>query len=346
MYQTGTATSVADLLNKIRLFCTSTATGFPGYFEDSYTTDGTGHRLHISKNNYLVNFRSFVNENLPAGGASGVTGIYMNASPNLYNPSKGWFNQDDTFTYNNGSGYVITGINKLSASTPSYHFFYFTQSSGGNILYDVVYIIIENPAGSYQRLMFGILETNSINPDWYNNLPIGLFYSGSVSHTNPNSSMSLSFLGGPDNSWSSGSPSGAVYGNFSQNYSGWASGDFNVPQSQMNPVSPQVFDISMKLGSILLCSPNTFNSMPPLIPVSVFSTDPTATTMGNTTPWYPIGNMPFIYMLNIFNISPGSDITIGSDTYKVFPMRKKSDTWASNNPDNGTYRFGYAIKTS
>jgi hypothetical protein len=230
-------------------------------------------------------------------------------------------------------------MNKITSAIVSYHFFYFKLTGD----YDVIYIIVESPNGTYNRLMFGRLGTLSVGTHW-GTAPNGMFYCGSVKHSNTNYSMALSFLGGADVGWLSGSPSGAVYGT-SGAFTGWMSGDFDVPQSQMPTVTPQVFDTSVKLHSVDLCSPNTFNSMPPLFPITVNVTSPT-TGMVSTTPWFPAAELPFLYIINLFNISPGSQISIGSDTYKVFPFRKKSDTWVSNSPDNGTYRLGFAIKTS
>lgn len=341
MYVTGTASSVADLITKIKDFCINSSPGYPGYDLEYFGAEGTGHKLHIKKSDMLFNFRSFVNENLPAGGATNATGIFMNATTEAYNPDETiWYDRFGVFKYNNGNNYVISGINKLTADIPAYHFFYFTDSDC-----DVIYIIVESPAGSYQRLMFGYIKAASTSSLWFG-YPFGIFYAGSVAHTNTNYSMSLSFFGGADSLWQSGSPSGAVYGTFSNFNNGWASADFSIPQTQIGTPWPQIFDTSLKLGSVMMCSPNTFNSMPPLFPVNVFSTDFTTTGMTSTTPWYPVGSLPNIYFLNIFNLNPGAQITIGSDTYKVFPFRKKSDTWVSSNPDNGTYRFGFAIKTS
>lgn len=346
MYVTGSATSVADLMTKIKDFCTNATAGYPAYTLLSFGTEGTGHRLHISKSgaaNYFFNFRSVVNESVL--GTPGLSGIYMNAGLDFYNSGSTWYNQLYSFTYDNSSKYVISGINNITGEIVSYHFFYFKQTNN----YDVVYIVVESPSGSYQRLMFGIMDSASIHNEWSGNAPNGLFYNGSVSHNNVNYSLATSFFGSSDVGWQSGSPSGAVFATFNTEgiyYTGWASGDFSIPQNQMSEPTPQVFDMSMKMQSIFLCSPSTFSSMPPLHPVTICATANTTSTMNNSTPWYPIGTLPNVYMVNMFNISSGATITIGSDTYKVFPFRKKSDTWSGTSPNNGTYRFGYAIKTS
>lgn len=347
MYITQSVSSINDLMDKLYAFCTNTASGYPAYTGLGITSEGTGKRFHIGRldgNPYFFNFRSVSNEAILNG--SNSYGIYMNAGIGNYESTLPWYNQESVLTYDNGTKYLITGMNKLDSSIVSCHFFYFKVTNN----YDVIYVIVESPSGTYQRLMFGVMESSSLHSEWAGNPPVGLFYSGSVSHTNTNYSIATSFFGGSDSLWQSGSPIGAAYVNSQTEggdyFTGWAIGDFSIPLNQFPEARPQIFDMSLKMNSIFLCSPNTFNSMPPLYPVTICSTTPRTTTMDGNAVWYPVGTLPFVYTLNMFNISSGASVTIGSDTYKVFPFRKKSDTWVSSSPDNGTYRFGFAIKTS
>ena len=353
MYQTGSVSNINDLMTELYNFCTNGSSGYPGYTgETAVINDGSlgGRRFHISKtgtSKYLFNFRSFINEAPPGGVAN--TGIYMNAGIGDYNSGSSWSDQPGVLKYST-TNFLLSGINNLT-SLVSYHFFYFKETNN----YDVVYAVIEGQAGVYQRLMFGIMETTSLHTDWSANAPLGMFYSGSIRHTTNTTSTSISFLGGQDpvGGWNSGSPTGASYVRVptdSGTYTGWANGDFSLGQNLFSAALPQVFDMSMKMISIFMCSPNTFNSMPPLYPVTICSTPPTSTqaaAIGATpsnTPWYPVGTFPFLYTLNIANINPGGTITIGSDTYKVFPFRKKSETASVSNGD--TYNFGFAIKSN
>lgn len=349
MYITGSASTISGLMSELHAFCTNGASGYPGYTaETAVISDGTGTRFHISKtgtSKYLFNFRSFVGE-APPGTFSTQTGIFMNAGIGNYNSSATpWCNQTGVLRYN-VTNYLLSGINTLnSISIVSSHFFYFKENNN----YDVIYVIVEGPAGTYQRLMFGIMETTSLHNSWSGNAPLGMFYSGSVPQTNSSASFSTSFLGGqdPTGGWNSGHPSGAAYvsiPNDGGTYTGWASGDFSITQNLFSPRVPQVFDMSMKMNSIFMCSPNTFNSMPPLYPVTVCATTVTESTMGSTTPWYPIGTLPFLYTLNISNINPGGVVTIGSDTYKVFPFIRKTDPVSVT--AGSSFRFGFAIKSN
>lgn len=333
-YTTGSATDLADLIDKIRIFLTGTA----GYTQNAFSVDGTGHRLHVQKNSMFFNLRSFVNETVPNNGAANTYGIMMNASTG-YNAGNNWYSQPGNFTYNSGTNSFITGINNINGAIVAYHFFHF--ASGGD--YDAVYIIVESPSGTYNRLLFGRIGTASIGGHW-TTPPEGMFYQGSVAHTNGGYSGALSFFGGTVTGWNTTNPHGALYGTV-DGFTGWMSGNFGIAQNLMSPARPQVFDSIVKTSSYWLCSPNTFNSMPPLIPVTINVTRSTG-AMGSTTPWSPVGTLPNLYWLNIFNVNPGSDITIaGSDTYKVFPFRKKSSTWTVD-PNNGTYRLGFCIKTN
>lgn len=333
MYQTGSATDLADLMSQFRTFLTGSA----GYTESAFSADGTGHRLHVHKGSRYFNFRSFVNENVSANGAASQYGIYMNAGTG-YNGANPWHNQPGVFIYNSGANYYIAGMNKLDSAIVSYHLFYFNNADA-----DVVYFIVESPAGTYNRLLFGRVGTANIGTHWAS-APNGMFYNGSVFHTSSNYSLATTFFGGPVNFWGTTQPAGALYGTV-DGATEWMSGNFLIPQSQMSPARPQVFDSIMKTSTFWLCSPNTFNSMPPLVPIIVNVTRATS-DISATTPWSPAGELPDIHWINLANINPGSVISIASDTYKVFPFRKKSSTWTNADVNNGTYRMGFAIKTN
>jgi hypothetical protein len=350
MYETSSATNVNDLMQDLYTFCTS-ASPKPAFTGSGVITEGSSRRFHITKTgspNYFFSFRSFNNENPPET-FSPNTGIYMNAGTGSYQTGQAWHDQTGVLKYDT-TKFLLSGVNNLSSIVSS-HFFYFKETNN----YDIIYVVIEGQAGTYQRLMFGIMETTSLHSDWGGSPPLGMFYSGSVPHTVINLSSSISFLGGQDpiGGWNSGSPSGAAYirvPNGAGTYTGWANGDFSIGQNQFSAALPQVFDMSMKMNSIFMCSPNTFNSMPPLYPVTICSTPPTSTQADaigaspSNTPWYPVGTFPFLYTLNIANINPGGVITIGSDTYKVFPFAKKSE--AASISAGNTYRFGFAIKSN
>lgn len=336
VYETGNATDLADLISKLKAFLETDA----GYTVDSFITEGTGHRLHVHKSSMYFNFRTFVAESTPAGGTT-QTGIFMNGGTG-YNGANAWYDQPGVLKHTSNTRYLLPGAVQLSGAIVSYHAWWF-QDTG----YDVVYFIIENPSGSYQKLFFGRMKTSNFGNHW-SSAPEGMFYIGSQAHSISNYSNCLTFLGdNQSGTWSDSFARGAIYGTVNS-ITAWMSGDFTISQANFATARVQCFDSIMKSGSLWLDSPNSFNSIPVQIPVVLCVTLDETQTLSNTSnpnvPWCAVGELPFLYWTNIFNVSPGGNITIASDTYKCFPMRKKSDTWSSGDPTVGTYRFGYAIK--
>lgn len=337
-YGSGSATDVNDLMSKLRSHLTADA----GFTEQSYVTEGTGRRMHMSKNGMFFNFRSFVAETTPAGGTS-QTGIFMNAGT-AYSGATAWYNQTGVMTYNSGVGYLLPGMVQLTGAIVTYHFYSFSDTN-----YDVVYFFVESPAGTYQRLLFGQIDRSKFGTHWTTDPIEGMFYCGSQAHNNTAYSNSLSLLG--ENQvgfWSDARPKGAVYGSVPDGGTPrWLSGDFSIPQNQLSPARVQCFDSIGKSASIWLDTPNTFNSNPIQVPIIINVTLDSSASLSNTSPnvpWCPVGELPFLYWVNLQNINPGSDISVSSDTYKCFPFRKKSDTWNQSDPSVGTYRFGLSVK--
>mgnify|MGYP001600601985 CR=1 FL=1 len=336
-YETGSATDVNDLMSKIRIFLTTVA----GYTEQSYVTESSGRRMHMSKNSTFFNFRSFVAETTPAGGTS-QTGIFFNAGSG-YSGASAWHDQSGVLKYNSNTAYLLPGCVQLTGSIVAYHIFYFSDTN-----YDVIYFFVESPAGTYQRMLFGRLDRSKFGTHWTTSPLEGMFYNGSQAHNNTAYSNTLSLFG--ENQvgfWIDGRPKGAVFGSVPDaGTPQWLSGDFSIPQAQLSPARVQCFDSIGKSGSIWLDTPNTFNSNPIQLPIVLNVTLDSAATLSNTTPnvpWCPVGQFPFLYWINLVNINPGSDVSISTDTYKCFPMRKKSDTWNQADPSIGTYRFGLAV---
>lgn len=335
LYSTGTATDLNDLITKFKDYLITNC----GYTLDSFTTENTGKRLHLHKNSRYFNFRTFINESTPAGGTTQY-GMFMNAGTG-YNGSSAWYDQPGIFKYNSGTNYLLPGMVQITSAIVAYHIFYFYDSTD----YDVIYFFVESPAGTFQRLLFGRIATLPQGSHWATSTD-GMFYQGSQAHTSNQYSIALSLFGeNQTNFWNDTRPKGALYGTVNS-VTAWMSGDFTVPQNQVSPARGQCFDSIMRTGSIWLDTPNSFNSTPIQMPIVMNVTLDTngLSTSNPNVPWCPVGELPFMYWINMLNINPSADISISTDTYKVFPMRKKSDTWDSSNVNNGTYRFGLAIK--
>jgi hypothetical protein len=333
-YATNSATGVNDLMDKLRTELVTNS----GFTENSYITEGNGKRLHVTKNGMTFNIKSFIGETTPAGGVT-QTGIFMNAGTG-YNGANAWHDQTGVLKYNSNAAYLIPGMVQLTGAIVAYHYFHFSDTN-----YEVVYFFVESPAGTYQRLLFGRLDRSKMGSHWTSGVD-GMFYQGSQSHNNSAYSNSLTLFGENQSGyWNEGRPKGALYGTVNGT-TAWMSGDFAIPQAQFSPSRVQCFDSISKSGSVWLDSPNTFNSAPIQLPILLFVTLDASQTPGvsNTVPYSAVGELPFLYWVNILNISPGSNISVSTTNYKCFPFRKKSDVWNSNDTTVGTYRFGLSVQ--
>lgn len=335
-YATSSATDINDLAVKLKDHLVNNA----GYSLNSFTTESTGRRIHVNKNGMYFNFRSFAAETTPAGGVL-QSGLFFNGSTG-FNGSNTWFAQPGAASYGSGPSYLLPGLVQITASVVSYHFYWFNSAD-----YDMVYFFVEAPAGTFQRLIFGHIDTSKAGTIWASS-PQGTIYMGSQRHTINTYSNSLNLIGErQDGFWNDSRPQGMLYGSIPDGGTPqWLSGDFSITQSSFSPLRPQCFDSISKSGSLWLDTPNSFNSLPVQIPISIYATLDTAglSSANPNVPFCKVGELPFLYWINLQNIPPGSTVAISTDNYRVFPFRKKSDTWNAGDSSVGTYRFGLSVR--
>lgn len=84
-------------------------------------------------------------------------------------------------------------------------------------------------------------------------------------------------------------------------------------------------------------SPNTFNGLAALLPIEVF----VERAVGNLYAY--VGDAPDQRLLNMKNNNPKDEITIGSDTWKIFPMISNSPIINTGNapPSSGNYALAF-----
>lgn len=59
-----------------------------------------------------------------------------------------------------------------------------------------------------------------------------------------------------------------------------------------------------------------------------------------------IGRIPHMRVFGMHNLSPGETVTIGGDSWLVFPIIQRTDTWGSSNStteSSGYYGYGYRL---
>lgn len=94
---------------------------------------------------------------------------------------------------------------------------------------------------------------------------------------------------------------------------------------------------ALALDSLVYKSPNTFNGLAALLPVEVF----VERAVGNLYAY--VGDAPDQRMMNMQNNNPKDEITIGSDTWKIFPMISNSPITNTGNaaPSSGVYAIAF-----
>lgn len=306
-HSTGSATGVADLLDKIKAFMEA-----QGWTSDAYTTEGTGKRLHLHKGGDYVNFRSFINEARPAnvntssGGGSNFYGILANLSSG-YSGAASWFAQSGAYQRSDTLVYTAGGYQFLTGSIPSYHFFADSTSKS-------IYLFIEGAAGEYQWIIFGNLTNRSTYTG-------GRFFSGSYQGYNTTKAV-YSIISG----FNSG-PVSFIDADFDSE-AGWKAGFASSISGAAG--KRRVIDSLSGMRTLLYQGPNQIGARTLPLPLSAYIFRDTNNSF-TTSPMTKLGDFKDLYFVNLKNLIPGDTYSISTDDYIVLPFYQKSDTypWAS-----------------
>jgi hypothetical protein len=321
-YESGTATSQHDLLDKLRVFAVAA-----GWTQDGYSADGTGYRLHLHKGSLYFALRSAADEQVLdayyfGAGYTKVTGIALTGATG-YNGGADWDEQPGapiTNTSNRSWGVCIT---QVSGAIPAYYLF----TLGAN----AICLVAEYESGKFQWLVFGELDKSAAGT--YTG---GAFFA--ASHSAAIASSGFSLTAGPfgfggdavnyatagvlldvdsvaEDWWpaaqnydTSGSPIRVVHCN---GISKWQY------TTQISPTSQYQYGLAAPL---IRSTPNAFNALTPLFPIYV-------TAERASSRFSFIGEIPNIRQCNIFNHDAADEIALGADTWKVFPNHSKIDTY-------------------
>lgn len=330
-YQTGTATSATDLLDKLRIFLVAN-----GWTQNGDAADGTGRRVHLSKSGVFVNLRSFADEqgvyfgNNGTGGV-GHAGIALN-SGTAYSGAAAWENQT-------GVPVTISGANRLTSvmamNTGAISAYYmFCDATGDNVC-----LVALRSAGVYAHLFFGVTVTKG------NTWTGGAYFGASRQGNNLNNGFSNTTSDG--GTLASASCPGASLTNNALGmflradvdaFTGlWLSCGLSTTTTQypgkrmMTPVGTTSADNAVPTDMVSygqgfngpsgqLAAQNglqgratsLLNSGAVLLPVSVWA----ERTAGG---WSLAGTIPNIFATNAVNHAAGSEYSISTDVYLVFP---------------------------
>lgn len=313
-YQTGTATSLADLFDKLEEFARLTG----GYTTQSYTADGTGKRLHISKtidgSARHFDFRSYINEStgsLYPTNAQTLTGSLLGRASTGYSGASPWYAQAGgwSFSYFSNNHYPAGGMAGIVGAVPSWHGFHFSGTG-----YDVIYFFAEYPAGYFQRVMFGYLPK-------YGTWTGGQFFFGSVDHTKNTTGANCLTVAGAG-VYSLESPFAALYVSGLDGFTGWL-----VSKAWPSYNSLYLRDSINLHRHILNAAPSQWNGIAPLDPLLIYADADAAPSSGSyaeSDPFQPLGYLPNCYLINLKELVPGGLLSITTDDFRVFPLTAKS----------------------
>lgn len=316
-YETGTSSSVVDLLDKFRLFAIA-----QGWTANRWATVGSGRELCIQKGAAYFNFRAWNNETMLVNGSNSNSkyGITLNGSDG-YSGSSAWDRQPGYPVRGSTSGgdqaHVLFPLVITTGPFPAYHFFAPDSKT--------LFAEVEISTGIFLR--FGCGSLDLFNPA----APGGgrFCYSTGGSHVtnatsgnswlgadadNSNYAMELVPFRGADyatnnSSYSFGSMVRAAFSSFDN----WAGSGRTVTTAglQMACQGGGAHDKVLRDYS-----PNPLNGIGLLLPNIV------SLNIGDEY-LSPIGVIPGMRFMDMTNYLPGDEFTIGSDTWKVFPWYAK-----------------------
>lgn len=326
MYSTGSATGVVDLITKLEVFLAAN-----GWTTDSFATEGSGKRYHAHKGGVYLNMRAYVaeipNVNILSASGSSTTALAMNLGTG--GTGTNWFDKTGV-PLTLASTYPTAGLNGITAAIPAYHFF--AQNSGGSII-----VVVEYAAGFYQYIAFGSLNK-------YGTYTGGSYFTGSktgVSNTVLVSNGEMPGVGFFSKDAGNGNTSPAFVSLTVDAETGWHWADsYNGGRDS---TKRYVLDNYSRFLTTLPIQPNTLNDLAVMLPV-VLSAERDANHNGSTH-LSPIAELPNTYYLRISAITPGQQITLGSDDYRVFPFFHKNNSTDTPSSIGGHSSYhGFAVK--
>lgn len=315
-YETGTSSSVNDLLDKFRLFAIA-----QGWTVNRWATVGSGRELCIQKGSAYFNFRSYSNETALINGSSqsGKYGVAVNGSDG-YAGGNAWDRQPGYPQRQTGGAsdqaHAWMPLVITTGPFPAYHFFAPDSKT--------LFAEVEVSTGVFQRFGCGTLDL--FNPA----APGGgrFFYSTGGSHpattTGPStwlgshvddSNYALELV--PFRSAEYNSTSTGLCGSFvrvqhdSFDNWAWSSRSFSTQMTASICQGGGVHD-----RVIRDLSPSPLNGVGLLLP-NVVSVN------RNNEFLNPIGVIPGMRYMDMTAYLPGDEFTLGSDTWKVFPWYSK-----------------------
>lgn len=337
-YLSGTATSLIDLLTTIKTFLTDNGWTLDG-FADSLTgargeTQAAGKELHVHNGSAYFslktcdNIRPFYGTTAMSGlGVTGSTGYDALKTGQDWAKQPGYPVDLDSVCNNEPVGAVI----RVADGSFTYHMI---------LVSDTFICCFEYATGEYKWLAFGTLEKLGTYTGGYffaasdHSLTDGIYLNNSFMraamtyrtltgnvYTNTGLNSAVYIDSGPDGTGWYVNGGRSTYDrdeedNKIANFHGVCSADATADGNGEA-------DRSMAFA-IYKCGYNSLTARRPQMPILV--------TVYDAVPgkYRPIGYVPGLRVLNMQNMLPADEITIGSDVWKIFPNYKQSGSDLDN----------------
>jgi hypothetical protein len=376
-YVTGASADISTLLTAIKNF--AVANGWTANATDTTTltfssTTSNGNASHINTLSMVSSVSSsdaYDNQGESSVSASRVVLTKNGVSYQIFAYNKKLYKNGVNGTYSCLEAWVCDGFNAgvaanlqtnnrkfslvgpLATSIYAYHLF----SNG-----DFVHVVIEETVGRFRHLSFGFIKkygTFAGGQYLTAGTPIESFTTSALAFNT--STAMVPFGSNAQNPTRSGIASSAYPGTYVRaDIDGWAVGwrlissNTYFDSSQMDAYGCSVYSntvngragylssgmqVSMNaLGHDIgyHCSPQNYNGLAPMLPCYVgVNRSPYNAT------WTLLGEFPDVRFLNISNYNAGEEITLGTDTWKIFPLWNKTYTVTS---EPVSYDYGIAYR--
>lgn len=313
-YETGTASSIEDLMNALNTFAVAN-----GWTSDVFSA--TNDWMGLNNGSVYVQFRW---DNTSAFAIFHSLGfINTSTAPGNHTNDDGSASVDASAPYNAtiSLGRRVNGIG--NGPFTAYHFF-----TDGTTKY--IHCVLEYSPGLFRHWSFGTI--NKIG-DWTGGqYAVGHVF-GSNAWRNSQNSILFDDVSGTTNADANLRGTLHVEG-FSNQAVGGKWMVMTIQTSTLGNDRGGTARISGPggqtgqnpwLASLGFVRANLLNGFVPLIPIPLW--------WRNTTPtpnqYMLLGHAPDMWSIQIGNFAAGDEFTIGSDTYKVFPLVRKQTTQAS-----------------
>ncbi len=333
-FETGTAVDLEDLLGKLDTFADTTHGGWTGgYATNPQTTDGW---FELSKGNLSVSMKYPVGAQGPPEhmslhhatafvGVSTAPGAHTNDSGNGYNTG--------TTGHTNANLLTERCVRDIgNGPFPSYYFF--ADDTSPN---DYIHVVVEVSTNEFRHFGFGKLLT--VGDNWTGGEYVYGHYMDNNTAATPNDPNHQCFLDGLGTSSAERLRAATIRiasGLPNQSPAIWG---VSLPQISANLLNDTAGNARRQIhgtfragievngwGSIAGSAASGFVS---LSSIAAYYRDP------NNARAYLLGHIPDVRTLNIRNFAAKQEVTIGTDTWFIFP-------WTIRTEANVEYRSAFA----